>query len=386
MIDAIVLGNDHTNTLGVVQALGSKGLITDAYVWGVKRGLVKASKFANNVYGYETPEQCIEKICCINPDILNKPLPIIACSDTAALLLERMRTVIPSYFVYAAMVGKWSIEAFQDKNIQVKVASEAGLCVPESIVVDKSRDYSQLSFAGPYLVKPLVSLKGAKSDIQKCSCQADLRNTIEKLFQKYDGSDVKMLIQQYIRHDYEISLLGVATQNGKCIIPAIENKLTQFPLNVGLECRAEIERFEDSDLKRAICKFVQMSGYRGLFSIEMMHSPQHDRFFFTEMNLRNDGANSFILQAGANLPFMYYADMKNIEIESDISIKKGKYIWEMHHLQSAKANAISWHEWAKDICRADGFLLFTKHDRKPFLRQLFLSVSSALRIKKIETY
>ena len=36
----VVLGNDHTNTTGVVQCLGREGFTVSAFVWGAKSGIV----------------------------------------------------------------------------------------------------------------------------------------------------------------------------------------------------------------------------------------------------------------------------------------------------------------------------------------------------------
>jgi phosphoribosylaminoimidazole carboxylase (NCAIR synthetase) len=80
-----------------------------------------------------------------------------------------------------------------------------------------------------------------------------------------------VLLQQYIKRDYEISILGCGLSSGICLIPAIENKLTLYPKHVGLECLANMQSLEDGPIKKSIENLVSAAGYVGLFSVEMMH-------------------------------------------------------------------------------------------------------------------
>ena len=44
MKKVIVLGNDHTNSLGIIQSIGKEGYYMIAFVWGVKTDMLKSSR------------------------------------------------------------------------------------------------------------------------------------------------------------------------------------------------------------------------------------------------------------------------------------------------------------------------------------------------------
>lgn len=380
-MEVIVLGNDHTNTLGVVQSLGLKKFKVSAYVWGVKTGMVKASKFLSHFHSCDSVQSCMDAIIAKGASIVgNQQVPIIPCCDTAALAIDQHKNMLPQCYVYGTPMAQYNIEQLQNKDIQCSIAQSSGLNVPLSASVNNCTQ-DEINFIGPYLIKPIISIKGSKSDIKVCENIRDLEIELNRYFNHYKMPDAKVLIQQYIPHDYEISLLGLVTSCGDVFMPAIEYKTTQYPLNVGLECNAIIEPFEENELKKVLTRFVKKTGYRGLFSIEMMHSSIDDKFYFTEFNLRNDGANSFIRQAGVNLPYIYCQDLLGDEYQKG-HIHPGKYIWEQHHFSSAKAKVITWRQWLKELKEADGYLLYVKEDKKPFFRQLYLLVKSKLRIKQ----
>lgn len=75
------------------------------------------------------------------------------------------------------------------------------------------------------------------------------REELEKNLNSLDYTK-KVLLQQYIKRDYEISILGCGLSSGICLIPAIENKLTLYPKHVGLECLANMQSLEDGPIKK----------------------------------------------------------------------------------------------------------------------------------------
>ena len=58
----IIFGNDHTNSVGLVQALGKFGYRSVALLYGKKTGLVKSSRFTDFVISGKDPQDCIDKL------------------------------------------------------------------------------------------------------------------------------------------------------------------------------------------------------------------------------------------------------------------------------------------------------------------------------------
>jgi D-aspartate ligase len=375
---AIVFGNDHTNSVGVIQSLGKAGYRSIGLVYGFKNDFVKSSNYVDYVISAKNAQECIEKL--INTDLgYRKRLPIIATCDMAALTLERNSDRLKERFLFEYSTN-FSLEYIAKKENQVRMAMEAGFNVPKSWNLSNTKQIPN-DVIYPCLIKPLVSCEGAKSDIRVCNTQKELEFNLSSL-----GHTKNVLLQQYIDRDYEISILGCGLSSGNCVIPAIENKLTLYPKYVGLECLANMQPLEDGLIKRSIEKLVSLAGYVGLFSVEMMHCKKDDKFYFTEINLRNDGAESFVTKYGANLPLNHVEDLMGIPLTKQKEFHPGFYIWEMHHLSSLMCRDISILTWLKDICKSNGFLMSHTGDMKPFFCQFINPILRKLKIKKSENY
>lgn len=365
----IVLGHDHTNSLGIVQTLGDLGYYMVAFVWGQKTGLLKYSRYLKELYGASDVQSCINLMIEKFGNSVNK-IPIIPCCDNAALTIEQNKERLEKTFLYEYS-KQYSLKYLAKKENQVRLATEANLFVPKTWNLrDKDNIPNDIIF--PCLIKPLISSQGAKSDIRICKDINELHENLSTL--KYTK---EVLIQQYIERDYEISILGCGLKNGDVIIPCVENKLTLYPKNVGLECLAYIQKLEEQTIIGGIKNLIESIGYVGVFSVEMMHCKLDGKLYFTEINLRNDGANSFIVKYGVNLPAIHIDDLFDNEIILPNKFNPGFYLWEMHHYQSWRHHDITFKEWFGDIIKSKGFLTTYKNDYKPFLGQ-FKSIGRML--------
>ena len=370
----IVLGNDHTNTTGIVQCLGHEGFSVTAVVWGVKRGIVASSRYVSRVISAATPQACIDIIC---DKLSSEEAAIMATCDEAAIALERNRNVISSKLRYEFTEGEWSIEELCEKNRQVCLAKESGFNVPWSSNPIESIEDVPEDVPFPCITKSLVSCKGSKNDLTIVRSRTELMPLIESLL----THTPRIILQQYIDRDYEISMLGCGLKGGGAIIPCVENKLTLYPKFVGLECLANMQPLKDESIKQPIGNLIKKIGYVGLFSVELMHCKTDNKFYFTEINLRNDGANSFVYKYGVNLPLNHIENLYNLPLTQFNSFHPGYYIWEMHHFLSWRNKDLGTFIWLKEIIKAKGFLLGSYKDPIPFLKQFVPIIRRILRIK-----
>ena len=381
MEKVIILGNDHTNTLGLTQTLGREGYYVIACVWGEKRDLVKSSKYCRKLYPAHSPQDCIEELLAL-PQEKDKT-PIIAGCDDAALILERNKDKLADRYLFEFTKGDFSIEQLLEKDLQVRLATEAGFNVPRSwltenlAVIPKDIEY-------PCLIKPLVSSKGAKSDIRICRDEAAFRQNLGSL-----KHTTKVIIQQYIERDYEISILGCGLRKDGVVVPCVENKLTLYPKYTGLECLADMQPLKDKKIIACIQNLIKKTGYVGVFSVEMMHCKTDGKFYFTEINLRNDGANSFVCKYGVNLPLMHIHDLKGRLTQDGLTTKEtkpGYYIWDFHHFMSLLHRDISLSAWIREIKQSHGFLTYFPEDPKPFYKQYKNWILGKMHLRKTKFY
>ena len=380
MRKVVILGNDHTNTLGLTQTLGLSGYYCIALLWGNKRDLVKSSKFCKKIYSAKSPEACIEVLLSTEYGKDGVAIPIIATCDSAALALEAYNDKLKGRFVFEYASKDYSLHQLMEKKLQVQLATDTGFNVPKSWTISNF-DNIPSDLIYPCLIKPLVSCKGAKDDIRVCKDENEYRKNLHSL--KYT---TEVLIQQYIDRDFEISILGCGLSTGEVIIPAVENKLTLFPKYVGLECLARMNKLTDLTIIKAITNLVHKIGYVGVFSVEMMHCKADNKFYFTEINLRNDGANSFVYKYGVNLPLNHVEDLTGLPITKFNNFNPGYYIWDMHHFMSVAHFDINIWQWIKELWQSKGFLTYFKEDKAPFYKQYVNFILNKLHLRKNEEY
>lgn len=376
--DVIVFGNDHTNSVGVIQSLGQAGYKSIGLLFGDRSNFVSSSKYTKGVITAKGAQECIEKLLK-NIPTNNGKTPIIACCDTAALILEQNADRLKEYFVFEYATN-YSIEYLSKKENQVRLATESGFNVPKSWNLRDSKRIP-IDITYPCILKPLVSCEGAKSDIRVCKTREELEKNLNSL-----AYTKNVLLQQYIDRDYEISILGCGLKSGQCVIPVVENKLTLYPKDVGLECLANMQPLEDSPIKTSIEALIEKTGFVGLFSVEMMHCKDDNKFYFTEINLRNDGAEALVTKYGANLPLNHVENLLDLPLTEQKVFRPGYYIWDMHHFLSLIHGDISVTTWLKELRMSNGFMLYFKDDKKPFFKQYTNWLLSKFHLRKNESY
>ena len=374
----VVLGNDHTNSLGIAQSMGRAGFEVLPFVWGVKSGMLRHSRYVKQLYSAKDAQACVDLMIKVFSNEKGKT-PIIACCDLAALTLEANKERLEQNFLFEYATN-YTLEYLAVKEHQVNLALEVGFNVPRTWVLDSIEELPQ-DVCFPCLIKPLVSSKGAKSDIKVCRTMEELHTNYRSL--RYTE---KVILQQYIEHDYEISILGCGKKNGEVQIPCVENKLSLYPKNVGLECLANMQPLDDDEINRSIQTLIKRIGYVGLFSVEMMHNKADGKFYFTEINLRNDGANSFVLKYGVNLPLIHVADLQDKAHPTFNTFQPGYYIWEMHHLSSLLHREIGLRQWVKEIRKSKDFLTYFREDKIPFFWQFVSPFLRKLHLTDRGTY
>lgn len=378
MKKVIVFGNDHTNSVGVIQSLGKAGYKSVGLLYGAKTDLVISSKYTSSIITARDPQACIDKLLetCFDSDVR---IPIIATCDMAALTLERNADRLKERFIFEYSTH-YTLEYLAKKENQVRFAEEAGFNVPKSWNLKDSKVIPD-DVCFPCLIKPSVSCEGAKSDIRVCKTIDELEKNLDSL-----NYTKNVLLQQYIERDYEICIIGCALKNGKTIIPAEETKLSIFPKNVGMVSLANIQPLTNKEIRTCIANLVDIIGYVGLFSVELMHDKTDGKLYFTEINLRNDGGEAFVTKYGANLPLNHVEDMLGLPLTEQKEFHPGYYIWDIHHFLSLIHRDISLCSWIKEIKESKSFMLYFKEDTKPFYKQYSNWIKSKFHLRKNESY
>lgn len=350
---AIVIGDSFNNTLGLIRSLGEGGIEQTLILVGESdRMCVGKSKYLkkSQIFCIKTIEECLPILLQLNNGMHNQVL--LCTNDPAATFIDEHENELSELFI-TPMSGR-HLGKYLNKEAQCMLAEECGFDVPLSITYSYGDTFPE-SIGFPLLLKPLYSTKGSKSDIHICYT----RNELEQLIQT-DSTCKNYLVQEFIEKEYEINIIGISTDRG-VLAPGGIQKIRHYPTiyspcSFGLYHPVSDFRLDTAPLQR----FMDRIGYRGPFSIELLHKAGKN--YFMEVNFRHDGLAYAATAAGINLPAIY---MQRNTLPSDYKIKN-TYMMDLSiDFCHVKNKSLSFKDWVKDFMRTGCQLNFNKRDPAP---------------------
>ncbi len=360
MVDAIIIGGDHHNTLGVLRSLGGRGVRCNlVIVPSSGHSYVSKSKYAKSAALLNDLKELIPYL--INYQSATKPV-VFCCSDPVASVIDSNYDVLKDKFhIPFSSCGAGYLSFIMNKKNMAKIALECGLPTPISW-------YSVKDAKFPCFIKPLISKEGSKSDICICRSARELYLHVQS---PHIASNFQ--IQQYIEKDFEFQLIGCSLDGGNQVfIPGISYIIRSSETsNTGYLKYISKDLFQFNYYSQTI-DFIRRIGFSGLFSVEFIRDKSGNDYFM-EINLRNDGNAICATAAGANLHYLWYKFNAENFIPQDCTILKREVFVQpdFDDMFLAKRGEITWIEWIKTWCSADCHMEFDKRDIVPFFWRIF---------------
>ena len=375
----IVFGGNHHNPLGVIRALGRKGLCV-FFLTSSKISFVEHSKYISETIYIERDEDAPEVLINRFSEEDVKPV-IVCCGDGFASIIMRNREILKEKFI-VPFANVYNEDNIFFKDFQSKIAQECDIKVPQSGTFDLSNANSILQEwkIFPCIIKPLNSLSnyGGKGDIRIADCYENLVKILR------ETQSEKIQVQQYIEKKMEFQLIGCSLDAGnEVIIPGYTHILRQPPnTNTGFLKIFKIENLS-FDLGK-IKKFMQKVGYSGLFSVEFLRNDDTD--FFMEVNFRNDGNAYVVTQAGVNLPYIwtYFSLFNKLPLNEPTTLQDEIFFLpELQDLRNVFHRKLSLISFLKDFLRTKAPAVFDIRDLSPFICQFLFPLKNYI-CKKIQ--
>lgn len=373
----IVIGSSHHNTLGVIRSLGEKGLLPFLILKDKQDKVgVSKSKYINKWWLCFTDEEILNCLLIHFSQEMSKPV-IISTTDSTTQLLDQNRSILEDKFYLPLCSVLNRVVELMDKSVITNLARQYDICTPRSWIIKNRTLVDDIIY--PCLAKPLSSLVGHKSDI--CDCHN--KNELIQLVQSPDHCN-DYLVQEVVNKDREISILGMVTYDRRQIIfSGCIDKLR----TAGRGSSSFAVMLDNSflgDEKEKLETLLLSTGYTGLFSAEYLQ--KDDKYYFLEINFRNDGNGYVPTAAGLNLPYLWYLSCIGHLTEAEIISSKPIYpCYFMAEIADFVTNVlkkkISFKHWNKDRKLANCFLLYNKMDNAPFKYSLKKQMS--YQVKKI---
>lgn len=365
----LIIGGNHQNPLGVIEALGQKGLRPYVIInCSDRSSFVLKSKYIQKGWLCSTDD---ETVSCILNNFCNTSdkTVVITCNDNMASLLSDHYDKFKDFLIIPGINRQGAVSEWMDKEKMSEVAESIGLSIPKSWLVSKNNMPSDIEF--PCVTKSLTSVKNGKSEFTICNNQTELNDFVTN--HAHSGT---IQVQQFIDKEFEFQYLGCSLNGGEeIIIPGRTHIDVTTHFNNLTFLRYQKDKVvADSETLSKTEDFIRMTGYSGLFSVEFMHG-KDGKDYFLEMNFRNDGNGIVVTAAGTNLPYIWYLYNSGGDYVSELnsSIVKETYcVPEDSYFISMLQGDISYREWCRNMKRTNCYLTYFKNDTGPFWALMWL--------------
>lgn len=384
----LVIGGDHQNTLGVVEALGQKGVCSHVIILGhCKSSFVLKSKYVVEGWICQEERDVVTRIQGHFKEDEEKSVAV-ACCDDAANILDKNYERLQSMLVIPTVKEAGNLIAWTDKEKMTETAKNLGITIPASWLVKDNVIPDDIVF--PCVIKPITSVNHGKKGFAKCENKEELQAALDAK-QEYEA----VQIQQFIEKDFEFQFIGCSLDGGEeVIIPGRTHIETTTGFNNLVFLR--YDKY-DSSFEKAVedsKRFVKETGYSGLFSVEFMRG-KDGKDYFLEMNYRNDGNGIAVTSSGTNLPYIWYLYALGGDYPSEIAqstVKTTYMMPEFSFLMSVFNGEVSLKEWLVDKKKTTCYLTKFKGDMEPWRayiklnRKVFVKAGIRYILVKLHIY
>ena len=357
----VVIGGNHHNTLGVIRSLGKVGIAPLVILTsGDDNSFVLKSKYIQRSWVVKGSEEAIKTLLHELASIDSKSV-VIGCHDGISSAIDSNRDILLPYFEIPGTKKTGEITRLMNKKAMGELATQVGLNVPETIILNKNSFTENRNIPYPCITKPVESKSGSKSEIVIC-------NTPEELASFFNGSKYlkDYIVQRYIKKTIEFQLIGCSLDFGnEVIIPGVSVILRQTKSsNTGFLHYTQLDGTFGQTLENTKT-FIKKVGYSGLFSVEFLRN-NIGKDYFMEMNFRNDGNAIAVTNAGVNLPYIWYLYCIGADYKNEIKTIHDEYVMpEFVELSLFQRGIISRKEWKQDMKKATTFMDYDFEDPAP---------------------
>lgn len=370
----IVFGNCLQNTVGLVRSLGEVGYMVDLLFEPCQRSdcFIRLSKYVRDIYYLDDINDAIDVLLDKYGEEKEKSIILCGSDHTISLLDQNYDRLKNKFYVFNANAEQGRISKYIEKANTFLLAEECGLTVIKTYVLTKG-DKLPSDIIYPCFMKGANSVKSTKADIHICDSHDEVALNMRP--------GVVYLVQEYIKKDYELNIIGFSYNHGAhVLLPGAIRKVRESLARQGEYMVLEdISRFPDLNID-GIKQFVKQIGYEGIFSVEFMC--QGNKYYFLEINLRNDGLGYIYTAAGANYPLLWTLYVKGELTENHINrldIKMPFYVMHENDIYNLVEGKVSLWQWMKDFHRSDAFLIMNRRDPMPFIGSTLIHVRQACK-------
>ncbi|MBR2149851.1 MAG: carboxylate--amine ligase [Prevotella sp.] len=374
-MNVFVIGGCHHNALGVIRSLGEKGIRPYVVIQSdEEKPYIRLSRYISQYWIVASEQEVLAILKNEAVHFHGEKAVLITCADNLSSLVDMNHDELRQWYYLPGTDEQGRVTRLMDKEVMSQLGRETRLLVPMSIACSVEQE-TIIDIPLPWIVKPLVSKDGAKTDIERIYTAEQW-----KKYSKIHRLDV--LVQQLIDKDFEFQLIGLSLRGGEdVIIPGVSHVIRpSATTNTGFLYYTSLDSSFQEVLARSEV-FLRKTGYSGLFSIEFLRG-KDGKDYFMEINFRNDGNAICVTAAGINLPYMWYLYHTDGDYRRELAESQVKSVYVMPEFEDLSLvihRHLSLFSWMKDILHTSRFMEFDRHDMKPFWSLLAVSINRWLK-------
>lgn len=360
-MNAIVLGANHNNALGLVRSLGETNNKVYLLLYKDIINFVALSKYVTNCFFVDMHISKVEQIINICKTLDGKPFLFSTSDEDAAYINDNANLLAP----YCYFEGGIGINEYRNKDVSNILAKQCGLHVPKTYVLH-SCDQVIDGVAIPAIVKANNSIRGGKSLLHRI----ENRDELYRLLKKIPSNCYPVQVQEYIKKEYELMLLGCSLSAGAVVCcPVAQRKYRFYPneYNAG-SFSCSIDPSCDPklvSLQEKVSLYMKKIKYTGLFSAEFVY--KDGDYYFCEINLRNDGTSYIATKSGYNLPNILCSYYNNGKANIAGVFSPSYYMVNISDFGNVLKKRLSIWTWLKDFNKANCYSHYNKRDIVPYI-------------------
>lgn len=363
----IIWGANLQYTYGLIRAFGEQGLKVTVLLDPCRKSFcyIRFSKYIQKLYYLNKVEEGID---VLRKDFGNETdKPIILCSSDASIcILDANYNELKAHFhIFNANGEQGRINNLMDKVTTFPIANKSGFTIIKSWEVSDVENIP-IDITFPCLTKGRNSATSTKRAIHLCQNRDELLSCLKP--------GIDYLVQDYIEKDFELCLVGFSYNYGRDIL----NFGVVKKIRDGLQRQSTFIRIDNIDdypvqLKLSVKTFLAEIQYNGLFGIDLIQ--KGDKYYFLEINLRNDGTTFLSTSAGANYPLCwakYCNGTLTQEFIDSIKFNTPHYLMQMDDIYCIFEGKVSLAEWVKQAWSTQAHYVMNFKDMKPFMYQCYM--------------
>ena len=357
----IILGSDHSNTLGQIRCLGEKGIRPIVIITEKKPFIINKSKYLGELHIvdniHEGPRYVLEHYS-------NEKYPpfIYTDRDDIMCVIDDYYDELKGKFIFWNAGEKGRIRKLINKEEQMVIAAKCGLNVIPTEHVKRGELPKKINY--PIFTKATNSLNPFwKANAFICHNDEELKEAY-----KHMGVD-EVLLQKYILRKDEAPIQGLSIDGGREVKLYARKSSHRFS-PTGFGVYSSIIRFTDTAIESYIASMIRMIKYTGIFEVELIED-KNNVTYFLEINFRCTMSIHAYAEFGYNIPYLFALSTLegNIPNNSYCKMEDRDYrmMMELEDLKESvlQGNVSLW-KWLKDFIHADSYLYIDRNDMNPF--------------------